>query len=93
MSSELEGQIVSRGGDLLLDRYFTSNAVADWCLEKNITITGTLRSDRKGIPKEMKTGANREEKSSKWCYRGNKQARSGPARGLEKKKGTSIRKY
>ena len=31
-------------------------------------MTGTLRSDRKGIPKEMKTDSDQEEKSSKWCF-------------------------
>ena len=57
-----------RGRNISLDRYFTSVTIADWLLEKNITTTGTLRSDRKGIPKEMKSDADREEKSTKWCF-------------------------
>ena len=43
-----------QGRNISLDRYFTSETLAKWCLERNITIVGTLKSDRKGIPKEMK---------------------------------------
>ena len=46
----------------------TSVTLAEWCLERNITIVGTLKSDRKGIPKEMKGVADREEKSTAFCY-------------------------
>ena len=46
--------------------------IADWLLERNITLTGTMRSDRKEIPAEMKRAAGREAKSSKWCYNGKK---------------------
>ena len=45
-----------------------SVTLAEWCLERNITIVGTLKSDRKGIPKEMKGVADREEKSIAFCY-------------------------
>ena len=37
-------------------------------LDMKITITGTMRLDRKGIPAKMKTLADREEKSVKYCY-------------------------
>ena len=62
------GEACLRGRNISLDRYFTSVSIADWCLQKNITVTGTLRADRKGIPKEMKTESGRAEKSSKWCF-------------------------
>ena len=38
--------------NISLDRYFTSVTLAEWCLERNITMVGTLKSDRKGISKE-----------------------------------------
>ena len=50
-----------KGCDIALDRYFTSMAIAEWCLTKNIAITGTLKADKKGIPKEMKEGARKDE--------------------------------
>ena len=43
-------------------------SIADWLLGHNITITGTMRADRKGIPPEMKMIAGREPKSTKCCY-------------------------
>ena len=57
-----------QGRNLFLDRYFTSVALAEWYLERNITIVGTLNSDRKVISKEMKGIADREEKSTAFCY-------------------------
>ena len=33
------------------------------CSHKNITIAGTMKHDRKGIPKELKPVADREERS------------------------------
>ena len=46
-----------------MDRYFTSVSLAEWALEKKFTIVGTMRHDRKGIPKELKAVNEREEKS------------------------------
>ena len=57
-----------QGLNISLDRYFTSVSLAEWCLERNITIVGTLKSDQKVIPKEMKGVADREEKSTAFCY-------------------------
>ena len=48
------------------DRYFTS--VSSWALEKNITIVGTIKHDRKGIPKELKPVSDREERSIMHVY-------------------------
>ena len=46
-----------------MDRYFTSVFLAEWALQKKFTIVGTMRHDRKGIPKKVKAIGNREEKS------------------------------
>ena len=42
------------GCKISMDRYFTSVPLAQWCLEINIMIAGTMRLDRKGIPAEIK---------------------------------------
>ena len=36
--------------------------------QKKVTITGTMRLDRKGIPAEMKMLNNHQRKSVKYCY-------------------------
>lgn len=43
-----------KGRNIGLDCYFTSLAIADWCLTKGITITGNLQKDRIGIVTERK---------------------------------------
>ena len=48
--------------------YFKSVSLASKALKKNITIVGTMRHDRKGIPKELKSVAKREEKSVMYIY-------------------------
>ena len=48
--------------------YFTSVSLASKAFEKNITIVGTMRHDRKDIPKELKSVAKREEKSVMYIY-------------------------
>ena len=68
---QIGGKTVLRGKNISLDRYFTSLSIAEWLQERNISVTGTLRKDRIGLPQEMKTEAGRTEKSTKWCYNGN----------------------
>ena len=52
-----------------MDRYFTSVSLAKWALdEQSIAIVGTMRHDRKGIPKELKMLDGREEKSAMYVY-------------------------
>ena len=53
-----------RGCNISMDRYFTSVTIARWCSERGITIVGTMRLDRKGIPKELKQFHDREERST-----------------------------
>ena len=55
---ELGGKKFLKGQNISLDCYFTLMVIAEWCLEKNITITGTLKSKRKGMPKEIKKEGN-----------------------------------
>ena len=47
------GSDVLSGKNISLDRYFTSMSIADWILEWHITVTGTIRADRKRILLEM----------------------------------------
>ena len=54
--------------NISMDRYFTSVFMAEWALQKKFTIVGTMRHDRKGIPKEVKVIGNREEKSVLYVY-------------------------
>ena len=43
-------------------------SLAEWDLEKKFTIVGTMRHDRKGIPKELKSVNDREEMSVLYVY-------------------------
>ena len=47
-----------------MDRYFTSLSIADWLLEKNITVIGTMKENRVGIPQELRSPNGREVKST-----------------------------
>ena len=70
------------------DKIFPSIAISSqWCMEKNITITGILKSVRNRIPRKMKEGPVRKSKSKKWCYNGKKVLISYAD---EKKTGTKI---
>ena len=57
-----------RGRNISMDRYFTSMTIAEYLLSKEITLVGTLRSDRKGIPKELKETKERETPSIVYVY-------------------------
>ena len=46
-----------------MDRYFTSIHLAQWAAEKNTTIVGSMRLDRKGIPPQIQKVDNRNKKS------------------------------
>ena len=53
-----------KGRNIPIDRYFTSVILARWCLKRKITIVGSMRMDRKGIPPEINTFDNSEEQST-----------------------------
>ena len=51
-----------------MDRYFTFVSLAEWGIGQKFTIVGTMRHDRKDIPKEMKSLKDREEKSTIFAH-------------------------
>ena len=62
----------------------TSVTLAEWCLERNITIVGTLKSDQKGILREMKRVPDREEKNTAFYYSDDEKTK--PLSYIDKKK-------
>lgn len=56
------------GRTIFLDRYFTSITLIQLCLEKRISIVGTMQTDRKGIPQKVKDLNHCEEKPTKFCH-------------------------
>ena len=56
------------GTNISMNRYFTSVSIADWTRSKNITIVGTMRLDRIGIPNSFKDISQREERSTSYIY-------------------------
>ena len=46
-----------------MDHYYTSIPLAEWLYDKNITRIGTLNSNQKGLPKEIKETKGRQENS------------------------------
>ena len=61
-----------QGCNISMDRYFTSVKLAEWALDRNFTVVGTMRRDRKGIPKELKVMKNRDERSILYVHHGEK---------------------
>ena len=61
-----------QGCNISMDRYFTSVTLAEWALDRNFTIVGTMRHDRKGIPKELEVMKNRDERSVLYVHHGEK---------------------
>ena len=51
-----------KGTNISMDRYYTSIPLAEWLYDKNITCIGTLNSNRKGMPKEIKETKVKEQK-------------------------------
>lgn len=64
----LERCVDLRGRNLSIDRFFTSVTIAEWLRNRGLTVVGTLRSDRKGIPHEVKKTDGRDDKSTKYFY-------------------------
>ena len=48
------------GRNISMDRLYTSFEIANWLLQKNITMIGTLQMNRVGIPPQMKEFKERE---------------------------------
>ena len=49
-----------QGRNISFDRLYTSVSLAQWLLSQNITCVGTLQSNRRGIPNEIKNVAEKE---------------------------------
>ena len=64
----LERRVDIRGRNLSIDRFFTSVTIAEWLLDRGLTVVGTLRTDRKGIPEAVKKVDNREDKNTKFFF-------------------------
>ena len=57
-----------KGCNVSMDCYFTSITLADWATSHNFSFVGTMRLDRKDIPKEIKTLDGRQKKSTLYVY-------------------------
>ena len=66
--NEISNYSSIQGCNISLDRYFTSVYLAEWALEKKFTNVGSMRHDRKGIPKELKSVNDREQKPVLYVY-------------------------
>ena len=42
------------GWNIMMDRYFTSLSIADWLLERNMTVVGTMKDNRVRIPQKLR---------------------------------------
>ena len=63
-----EQNVNLQGRNILMDRYFTSMTISEYLLDKGITVVGTMRSDRAGIPKKMEETKSRESPSTLYPY-------------------------
>lgn len=61
------------GRNISMDRLYTSIPLAEWLLERKITMVGTLQSNRKGIPEEIKNTSGREAPSYRCVWELTKQ--------------------
>ena len=67
--SRLEKEHSLSGRNLSMDRLYSSFPIADWLFERNITMVGTLQSNRIGIPPELKETKNRGNCSSEMYWK------------------------
>lgn len=65
LADVLEGS----GQNVTTDNYFTSFNLAQKLLHKNITLLGTMRKNRKELPKELVVAKGREVKSTLFAFR------------------------
>ena len=65
---QLVEPFVDSGCHIVTDNFFTSLKLARKLTEKGMTLLGTIRSNKREIPKEMRTTANRERYSSKFAF-------------------------
>ncbi len=63
--NNIQQTVSIQGRNISLDRHYTSIDLANWLLSKKITMIGTLQTNRKGIPKEIKDFSSRDENTYK----------------------------
>ena len=67
----LSQHILGSGRNITINRYYTNVAmVEDLVLNHNLTVVGTINTNRQHVPDEMKTVAGREVLSSKFAWSG-----------------------
>ena len=64
-----ESRVNLQGRNISYDRLYTSNSLANWLLEKNVTTVETLLSNRRGIPAEVKSTNGREVNLYKYFWK------------------------
>ena len=62
--TQIEKDISLQGRNISMDRLYTSISIAEWLLEKKITVVGTLQTNRIEIPDKLKSTRDREDLSS-----------------------------
>ena len=56
------------GRNISMDGYFTSLSIADYLIENDMTLVGTMKSNRVGLPKELIQNADRDDLSVKYAF-------------------------
>ena len=56
------------GRNITMDRYFTSLSIADWLLGRNVTVVGTMKDNRVGIPQKLRKSHGRDVRSTISMY-------------------------
>jgi hypothetical protein len=56
------------GRDIVTDRYFTSHALATALLQKNLTLLGTIQSNKREVPAIMKTTRGIEVNTTRFLF-------------------------
>ena len=65
---KLSSHVDITGRNVSMDRYFTIVTITHYLKEKKTTLVGTMRANRKGIPKELVEMQNRDDKDIKFVY-------------------------
>ena len=68
LAKGLQWSVDIRGRNISMDRYFNSMEVSRWLLEKGLTVVGTLKLRRQGIPDAMLSTTGRGDQSVKYAY-------------------------
>ena len=61
--TNLKKHVKLDGRNISMDNYYTKIDVAEWLLRNKITMVGTIQSNKKGVPKEIKDTKDREPNS------------------------------